>query len=56
MADRSSAGGWDVIITPGGITEHHHGQATIRLVRRTYSPILRQASPPGYRSGCLRLR
>jgi hypothetical protein len=30
----------------GGIIEHNRGQTTIRLARRTYSPILRQASLP----------
>jgi len=29
-----------------GIIEHHRGQITIRLARRTYSPVLRQASLP----------
>jgi hypothetical protein len=29
-----------------GIIENDRGQTTIRLNRRTYSPILRQASPP----------
>ncbi len=29
-----------------GITENNRGQATIRLSRRTYSPVLRQASLP----------
>jgi hypothetical protein len=33
-------------LNTGGIIEHHHGQTTIRLTRRTYSPILRQASLP----------
>jgi hypothetical protein len=30
----------------GGIIENDRGQTTIRLARRTYSPILRQASLP----------
>ena len=33
-------------LNTGGIIEHHEGQITIRLNRRTYSPILRQASLP----------
>jgi len=33
-------------LNTGGIIEHQHGQTTIRLARRTYSPILRQASLP----------
>jgi len=33
-------------LNTGGIIEHHHGQTTIRLARRTYSPVLRQASLP----------
>ena len=33
-------------LNTGGIIEHHQGQITIRLNRRTYSPILRQASLP----------
>jgi hypothetical protein len=34
-------------LNTGGIIEHHRGQTTIRLARRTYSsPILRQASLP----------
>jgi hypothetical protein len=33
-------------LNTGGIIEHHHGQTTIRLNRRTYSPTLRQASLP----------
>ncbi len=33
-------------LSTGGILEHHHGQITIRLARRTYSPILRQATLP----------
>jgi hypothetical protein len=33
-------------LNTSGIIEHHHGQTTIRLARRTYSPILRQASLP----------
>ena len=33
-------------LSTGGILEHHHGQITIRLARRTYSPVLRQASLP----------
>jgi hypothetical protein len=33
-------------LNTGGIIENHHGQITIRLSRRTYSPILRQASLP----------
>jgi hypothetical protein len=33
-------------LNTGGIIEHHHSQTTIRLARRTYSPILRQASLP----------
>jgi hypothetical protein len=33
-------------LTTGGIIEHHRGQITIRLSRRTYSPILRQARLP----------
>jgi hypothetical protein len=33
-------------LNTGGIIEHHRGQTTIRLTRRTYSPILRQASLP----------
>ena len=31
---------------PGGIIENHQSQIVIRLNRRTYSPILRQASLP----------
>jgi len=33
-------------LNTGGIIEHDRGQTTIRLTRRTYSPILRQASLP----------
>jgi hypothetical protein len=33
-------------LSTGGIIEHHRGQTTIRLARRTYSPILRQADLP----------
>jgi len=33
-------------LNTGGIIEHDRGQTTIRLARRTYSPILRQASLP----------
>ena len=33
-------------LSTGGIIENHHGQTTIRLARRTYSPVLRQASLP----------
>ena len=33
-------------LNTGGIIEHHRGQTTVRLARRTYSPILRQASLP----------
>jgi Transposase DDE domain group 1 len=33
-------------LNTGGIIEHHRGQTTIRLARRTYSPVLRQASLP----------
>ena len=33
-------------LNTGGIIEHHRGQITIRLSRRTYSPVLRQASLP----------
>jgi hypothetical protein len=33
-------------LNTGGIIEHSHGQTTIRLAQRTYSPILRQASLP----------
>jgi hypothetical protein len=33
-------------LNTGGIIEHHRDQTTIRLSRRTYSPILRQASLP----------
>ena len=33
-------------LNTGGIIEHHRGQITIRLNRRTYSPVLRQASLP----------
>jgi hypothetical protein len=33
-------------LNTGGIIENHRGQITIRLNRRTYSPILRQASLP----------
>jgi len=33
-------------LNTGGIIENHRGQTTIRLARRTYSPILRQASLP----------
>jgi hypothetical protein len=33
-------------LNTGGIIENHHGQTTIRLTRRTYSPTLRQASLP----------
>ena len=31
-------------LNTGGIIENDHGQTTIRLARRTYSPVLRQAS------------
>jgi len=34
-------------LNTGGIIENDRGQTTIRLSRRTYSPILRQASLPG---------
>ena len=33
-------------LNTGGIIENHRGQTTIRLTRRTYSPVLRQASLP----------
>jgi hypothetical protein len=33
-------------LNTGGIIEHHSGQITVRLNRRTYSPVLRQASLP----------
>ena len=33
-------------LSTGGIIENHRGQITIRLARRTYSPVLRQASLP----------
>ena len=33
-------------LNTSGIIEHHRSQTTIRLNRRTYSPILRQASLP----------
>jgi hypothetical protein len=33
-------------LNTSGIIENHHGQTTIRLNRRTYSPVLRQASLP----------
>ena len=33
-------------LNTGGIIEHHPGLTTIRLARRTYSPILRQATLP----------
>jgi hypothetical protein len=33
-------------LNTGGIIENHDSQITIRLNRRTYSPILRQASLP----------
>jgi hypothetical protein len=33
-------------LNTGGIIENHRGQTTIRLSRRTYSPVLRQASLP----------
>ena len=33
-------------LNTGGIIEHHGDQITIRLNRRTYSPVLRQASLP----------
>jgi hypothetical protein len=33
-------------LNTGGIIEHDRGQTTVRLARRTYSPILRQASLP----------
>jgi hypothetical protein len=33
-------------LNTGGIIENHHGQITIRLNRRTYSPVLRQATLP----------
>ena len=33
-------------LNTGGVIEHHHGQITVRLNRRTYSPVLRQASLP----------
>ena len=33
-------------LNTGGIIEHDRRQTTIRLARRTYSPILRQASLP----------
>ena len=33
-------------LNTGGIIENDRGQTTIRLARRTYSPILRQASLP----------
>jgi hypothetical protein len=33
-------------LNTGGVIEHQRGQTTIRLARRAYSPILRQASLP----------
>jgi hypothetical protein len=33
-------------LNTSGIIEHHRGQTTIRLARRTYSSVLRQASLP----------
>jgi hypothetical protein len=33
-------------LNTGGIIENHCGQTTIRPARRTYSPVLRQASLP----------
>ena len=33
-------------LNTGGIIEHHRGHTIIRLARRTYSPVLRQASLP----------
>jgi len=33
-------------LNTGGVIEHHRGQTTIRLSRRTYSPVLRQADLP----------
>jgi hypothetical protein len=33
-------------LNTGGVIEHHPGQTTIRLNRRTYSPVLRQADLP----------
>jgi hypothetical protein len=33
-------------LSTGGIIENHRGQITIRLNRRTYSPVLRQAALP----------
>jgi hypothetical protein len=33
-------------LNTGGIIENHRGQTTIQLARRTYSPVLRQASLP----------
>jgi hypothetical protein len=33
-------------LSTSGIIEHHRGYTTIRLARRTYSPVLRQASLP----------
>ena len=33
-------------LNTGGIIENDRGQTTIRLARRTYSPILRQATLP----------
>ena len=33
-------------LNTGGIIEHHRSHTTIRLTRRTYSPVLRQASLP----------
>jgi hypothetical protein len=34
-------------LNTGGTIENHHGQTTIRINRRTYSPVLHQATPPG---------
>jgi hypothetical protein len=36
----------DALLNTGGIIENDCGQTTIRLARRTYSPILRRASLP----------
>ncbi len=33
-------------LNTSGIIEHHNSQITIRLNRRTYSPVLRQANLP----------
>ena len=38
-------------LNTGGIIENHRGQTTIRLARRTYSPVLRRPASPA-RSPC----